>query len=325
MDFLSHLLALSGVFFLLITLYLWRSKKTPTNKIKGKLAPEPSWSLPIIGHLHQVNSQKPIFRTFADFANKYGPIFTLRLGVHPVLVISNYEAVKECFTTNDVTFASRPMSAHGTYLGYDYAAFGFAPYGPYWRTMRKLALVELLSSRRLETLKHVHISEVETLIKDLYGLCKINVGDPTKVVISEWIEHFTLNIITEIIASKRYFDSKSGGIDGEAQRIEKLIKEYMYISGVPVVSDLIPVPKWIDIQGRMKSMKRIGKEVDVLLGSWVEEHIGKKEKATTTTTESNDNKQDFIDIMLSLLEESSELGYSRETVIKATVSVSFSF
>ncbi|PON59365.1 Cytochrome P450, E-class, group I [Trema orientale] len=321
MDSLSQLLPVSGFLFLITTLYLWRSKKTPTNKIKGNLAPEPSGALPIIGHLHQVNSQKPIFRTLADYAQKYGPIFRFRLGVHPVLVISNYEAVKECFTTNDVSFASRPRSAHGTLLGYDYAAFGFAPYGPYWRTMRKLTLVELLSSRRLEKLKHVHISEVETLIRDLYGLCKINGCDPTKVVISEWIEHFTLNIITEIIASKRYFDCSGGGnIDGEAQRIEKLIKEYMYISGVPVVSDLIPVPKWIDIQGRLKSMKRIGKEIDVLIGSWVEEHTGKKEKGTKTT-ESNDNtKQDFIDIMLSVIEDSHELGYSRETIIKATVS-----
>ncbi|XP_062077877.1 cytochrome P450 CYP82J17-like [Humulus lupulus] len=319
MDLLSHLLALSGL-VLLLALYLWRSKRNPTKKSKANLAPEPSGALPFIGHLHKVNSQKPIFRTLADFADKYGPVFRFRLGVHPVLVISNYEAVKECFTTHDKTFASRPRSAHGTILGYDYAAFGFAPYGPYWRTMRKLVVVELLSSRRLETLRHVQISEVESLIRDLYGVCKTNPCDSTKVVISEWIEHFTLNIITEMIASKKYFEGGSGkkGVDGEAERIGKLIKEYMFISGVPVVSDLIPVPKWIDIQGRLKCMKRIGKEVDVLIGSWVEEHIGRKDESLRS--ESNQNKKDFIDIMLSVIEESPGLSYSRETIIKATVS-----
>ncbi|XP_060970910.1 cytochrome P450 CYP82J17-like [Cannabis sativa] len=314
----SHLLAIPGLgLLLLLTLYLWRkSMKIPTTN----LAPELSGALPLIGHLHKINSQKPIFRTLAEFADKYGPIFRFRLGVHPILVISNYEAVKECFTTNDQTFASRPRSAHGTILGYNYAAFGFAPYGPYWRTIKKLVMVELLSSRRLEKLKHVQKTEVQTLIKDLYGCCDLTTK--VGVVISDWIERFTLNIITEITASKRYFESGRGIYDdGEAQRIGKLIKEFMYISGVPVVSDLIPVPKWIDIQGRLKSMKRIGKEVDDLIGSWVEEHIKKNDDIKSLSgEESNENKKDFIDVMLSVVEENSGFGYSRETIIKATVS-----
>ncbi|EXB99094.1 Cytochrome P450 82C4 [Morus notabilis] len=273
----------------------------------------------------------------ADIADKYGPIFLFRLGMNPVLVISNYEAVKECFTTNDITFASRPSfcakpstiragapcgpvqptpafmrswSTHGTHLGYDFAAFGFAPYGPYWRTMRKLVMIELLSNRRLETLRHVQVSEVETLVNGLYGQCKKNGFGPTEVVISEWIEHFTLNIITEMIAGKRYFDSSGKVVGGEAERIGKVIKEYMCISGAFIVSDLIPVPKWVDFNGNLKAMKRIGREIDVLIQSWVEEH--KRSEAS--------DKQDFIDIMLSLIEENHELGYARDTIIKGTVS-----
>ncbi|BBH10003.1 cytochrome P450, family 81, subfamily D, polypeptide 8 [Prunus dulcis] len=82
---------------------------------------------------------------------------------HPVLVISNYDAVKQCFTKNDTVFATRPRSSQGKYLGYNYAGFGFSPYGTYRRDIRKMVMVELLSSRRLETLKHVQISEVTSI------------------------------------------------------------------------------------------------------------------------------------------------------------------
>ena len=132
MDLLSdHLLAITGFLGLVISLCLWRVK-TQSHKTKGVLlAPEVSGRLPFIGHLHHLGGQKPLCRTVGDMADKYGPLFTRYLGTHRALVVSNYEAIKECFTTNDKSFGARPRSAHGTYIGYNYAAFGFAPYGTF--------------------------------------------------------------------------------------------------------------------------------------------------------------------------------------------------
>ncbi len=59
-----------------------------------------------------------------------------------------------------------------------------------------------LSSCRVEILKNVQAIELETLIKDLYSLCKNNEDNNAKVVISEWMESLTLNIITKIIIQK---------------------------------------------------------------------------------------------------------------------------
>ncbi|TQE12402.1 hypothetical protein C1H46_002055 [Malus baccata] len=250
-------------------------------------------------------------------ADKCGPIFTIRLGKHPVLVISNYDAVKECFTKNDIIFATRPKSAHGRYLGYNYAAFGFSPYGTYWREMRKMVIVELLSSRRLQALKHVHISEVDSFIKGLYKICKIKgQNGRTKVMISEWLEHLTLNVITEMIAGKRYFDWGKVGNDsdneGEDKRIREMVEEFMLVFGKPVFSDVIGLPDWIDLMGQVKNLKRIAKELDSLLASWIEEHNNARKEIDSK------DKLDFIDVMLSVIEDNSMLGHARETVIKAT-------
>ncbi|WKA00399.1 hypothetical protein VitviT2T_018754 [Vitis vinifera] len=59
-------------------------------------------------------------------------------------------------------------------------------------------------------------------------------------------------------------------------------------------------------------MKQVAKEMDSVLESWVEEHTGR------LNTEAS-SRQDFIDIMLTKLKDASLFGYSRETIIKATV------
>ncbi|XP_042956784.1 cytochrome P450 CYP82D47-like [Carya illinoinensis] len=314
MEITSHLLAIAGFLVLVVLYNLWRLR-IGAQKTKGMLAPEAQGALPIIGHLHQLGGKNPVARTLAAMADRHGPMFTIRFGPKSALVISNHEAVKECFTTNDKALGARPKSSHGTYLGYDYAGFGFAPYGTFWREMRKVVMVELLSARRLETLKNMQVSEVDILVKDLYSLSKSNNHGPVKVVITEWIERLTFNIITKMIAGKRYFPHAiNGADDGEAKRICKIIKEYMYVSGGPVVSDLIPILGWIDFGGQLKSMKRIGRELDTLIGSWIEEHSLRKQKSEAS------DKPDFIDIMLSVIKDESMFGYTRETIIKATVS-----
>lgn len=108
---------------------------------------------------------------------------------------------------------------------------------------------------------------MDAFIKDLYSLCKNDDHNQAKVVINVWIQCLTLNIVTKIIARKKYFN---GGNDAEARRIGKIIKEFMHISGVSTISNLIPFLGWFDLQGRLKSMKCIARELDSVLGTWVE-------------------------------------------------------
>ncbi|PHU22013.1 Cytochrome 82C2 [Capsicum chinense] len=84
---------------------------------------------------------------------------------------------KECFTLNDKALASRPTTVAAKHMGYGYAVFGFAPYSPFWRKMRKIVMFELLSNRRLDTLKHVQVSEVDIGIQELYKLWVNNNSD----------------------------------------------------------------------------------------------------------------------------------------------------
>ena len=113
------------------------------GKSKGRSAPEPSGAWPFLGHLPLLRGPISIFRTLAAMADKHGPVFMIRLGMHRAVLVSSREAVKQCFTTNDKL------------LGYNYAMLTFAPYGVFWREMRKLFMMKILSARPLDALKHV--------------------------------------------------------------------------------------------------------------------------------------------------------------------------
>ncbi|KAF4346228.1 hypothetical protein G4B88_021774 [Cannabis sativa] len=288
-------------------------KKSPTTKHHE--APEPSGAWPIIGHLHLLGGEDQLlYRTLGAMAEKHGPAFNIRLGTRRAFVVSSWEVAKECFTINDKALASRPTTVAAKHMGYNYAVFGFAPYSPFWREMRKIATLELLSNRRLEMLKQVRISEVEVGIRGLYKSCKV------VVELSRWLEDLTLNMVVRMVAGKRYFgapgsDDQSGD---EARRCHKAISEFFRLIGIFVVSDAVPFLWWLDLNGHEKAMKKTAKELDTILEGWVEEH--RKKRASLSKATKEEEEEDFIDVMLSLQDQGalSNFQYDPSTSIKST-------
>ncbi|KAE8681799.1 ER lumen protein retaining receptor family protein isoform 1 [Hibiscus syriacus] len=304
---------------------LWRRRtyRQYNSAGGGLLAPEPSGALPFIGHLHLLHTQRTGARTLAAIADKYGPVFTIRLGRFRALIISSREAVRDCFTVNDRVFANRPMSNAGTYLGYDEASFGFASYGPYWREIRKLVVVELLSVHKIGLLKHVQVSEVNAFIKHLYLFANKNEQVPNqKISMSQRLEALIVNMMVRMIAGKRYSSAPDGEADEEAQRVIKFIKEFSsVVATVTTVSEVVPFLKWMDKwSSQVKSMKRISTEMESLIETWIDEH---KLKNPKTTANNNDDDQNFIHVMLSKIKDDDEsiYGHRRENIIKATITM----
>ncbi|KAJ4725253.1 Cytochrome P450 [Melia azedarach] len=136
--FLSLILLAFVVFFFILK----RSKDRNLN-----LPPGPP-RLPIIGNLHQMATGDPLpHRALRDLANQYGPLMYLQLGEVTTIVVSSPEYAKEVTTTHDLIFASRPHVPAAKILSYNYTDIAFAPYGPYWRQLRKICVMELLSPK----------------------------------------------------------------------------------------------------------------------------------------------------------------------------------
>nr|XP_023900500.1 protopine 6-monooxygenase-like [Quercus suber] len=187
--------------FLFFLSYLCISRSVQKSDSRRKVPPEASSAWPLIGHLHLLGGSQPPHITLGIMADKYGPIFTIWLGVHRTLVVRSWEIVKECFTTNDKAFANRPKALALELLGYNYAMFGFSPYGPYWRQVRKMAMLEVLSNHCLEMLKHIREAEVNDSIKEIFEL----LGRKNKVFVEmeRWFGYKTLNIVSKSFSKKK--------------------------------------------------------------------------------------------------------------------------
>ncbi|KAJ9186672.1 hypothetical protein P3X46_002218 [Hevea brasiliensis] len=314
MDLNLQLLALIGFISLIFLYFALFSRTRITARTNFGQAPEPAGAWPIVGHLHLLGgSSQLLHQTLGMMADKYGPAFSLRLGSRRAFVVSSSEVAEECFTSNDRALASRPSTAATKHMCYNDAVFGFAPYSPHWREMRKIVMSELLSNRRLEMVKNVQSSEVDVGIRKLYDLWVKNSCHPVLVELNHWFEDLTLNVLVKMVAGKCF---AGGSDDVEARRFQKTISEFFHLMGMFVVSDAVPSLWWLDLQGHERKMKKIGKDLDAILEAWMDEH--RQKRASGELQE--EGEQDFFDLMLSLEEEGRLSGfpYDEKTSIKAT-------
>ncbi|XVE94791.1 hypothetical protein REPUB_Repub02eG0040000 [Reevesia pubescens] len=290
---------------------LWISKSFCKTKTKKRAAPEAGSAWPIIGHLHLLGGPKPPHIVLSDMADKYGPIFTIKMGVHRALVVSDHETAKECLTTNDKAFASRPKTLAMDFLSYNQAMFGFAPYGPYWRQMRKVATLKLLSNHRLEKLRHVRQSEMKISLQELYILWNERKDGSDKVLVEmkKWFKNVTLNVILKMIVGKRI---PSSGNDAESEKWKQALKDFFDLSGKFVISDALPFLRWLDIGGDEKFMKKVRKELGEVAEGWLQDH--KRKRSNSSGKLKGD--EDFMDVMLSILTDAEK--HDADTINKAT-------
>ncbi|XP_074382324.1 cytochrome P450 CYP82H23-like isoform X2 [Apium graveolens] len=247
-------------------------------------------------------------------AHKFGPVFLLGLGIYKTLVVSNWKVVKECFTVLDKVFATHPKFFTLEIMGYDQSMIGFLPYGRNWRDLRKLVMVEMLCTSRLEKLKHVRESEVNFFIKGLYELW-ISKGEGNYMPVVELKEKFgdlTLNIMVRMVVGKHCFSTGE-----ESRRFQKALGDFMHLVGLIMVSDAIPLLGWLDsLTGYKGKMKKTAKDLEEILESWMKEHRQKRKLSSIDELE-----QDFMHVMQTLM-DSDPYARISNTSIEATCLVS---
>ncbi|XP_048446280.1 cytochrome P450 CYP82D47 [Pyrus x bretschneideri] len=310
---------------LLITVRRFRA--AAAANAKGPKPPTAAGGWPLTGHLHLFRApQLPPHITLGALAEKYGPIFTVNIGSRTALVVSSSEVAKECYTTNDWAISSRAQTIGAEILSYNNAMPGFSPYGDYWREMRKIIVQEVLSNRRLELLKHVRESEIELAAKELYKVWTKR-KDHSKdngysgqllVELKQWLSDLSLNVMFRMVAGKRYFNlTNIGNLSDEKgeRRCYKALRNLFRYMGMFVLGDAFPWLRFLDFGGHEKAMKKNAKELDDMAMDWLEEHKQNR-------TQDDRDHQDFMDVMLSVLDGQGVLQqapFDVDTIMRATV------
>ncbi|GLT53292.1 hypothetical protein SLA2020_265750 [Shorea laevis] len=122
-----------------------------------KLPPGPR-GFPILGNLHMLGELP--HRDLHRLAQKHGPIMFLRLGLAPAIVVSSPQAAEQFLKAHDLVFAGRPPLEAAKHISYEQKSLSMAPYGSYWRNIRKMCTLELLSSHKINSFKSMRKEEL---------------------------------------------------------------------------------------------------------------------------------------------------------------------
>lgn len=278
---LQTLFTIAACIFAVFALFKWFLAQPISSK--KSLPPSPP-KLPIIGNLHQLG----LFphRSLGALAQRYGPLMLLHLGKVPVLVVSSADAACEIVRTHDVIFANRPKLTPFVKLLNGCIDVSMAPYGEYFRKVKSLFVVQLLSNKRIHySFRDVRVEEVALMIQKI----KLFASSSSPIDLSDILFTLTNNIVFRIALGRKYSDQGEVG-----SKFRKQFKDFIELMATFHVGDYIPWLGWFCyFNGLDAKLKKTAKEVDDFLEVVIQEHENRMSNNSQV-----ENHKDFIDVLL---------------------------
>lgn len=227
----------------------------------------------------------------------------MRLGLMPTVVVSSPQAAEQFLKTHDLIFASRPAIEASNYISYGHKSLAFSPYGSYWRTVRKMCTLELLSMAKINAFQGMRKEELDLLIEYV----KEAAEDGVAVDLTAKVSSLTADMTCRMVFGKKYMEEEF-----HEKGFKAVIQEALTLAAIPNLGDYIPQIASLDLQGLRKRMKAVSKVFDAFFEKIIDEHVRSKDEKRT---------KDFVDVMLSFLgSEETEYKINREH-IKAIILV----
>ncbi|XP_010527976.1 PREDICTED: cytochrome P450 78A5 [Tarenaya hassleriana] len=244
------------------------------------------------GSIYAFSGSTP-HRVLADLAKrlKATPLMAFSVGFSRFVISSEPDTAKEIL--NSSAFADRPVKESAYELLF-HRAMGFAPYGEYWRNLRRISATHLFSPRRISSFGVVRREIGMEMVNKIKNFVSETVTGEVEV---KKVIHFgSLNNVMMTVFGKSYdFDDKDGG---NGFVLERLVSEGYELLGIFNWSDHLPVLGWFDFQGVRKRCKALVSEVNAFVGGIIEEH--KVKRNHEDFDEDGSSTADFVDVLLGL-------------------------
>uniref|UniRef100_A0A803MMN7 Uncharacterized protein n=1 Tax=Chenopodium quinoa TaxID=63459 RepID=A0A803MMN7_CHEQI len=230
------------------------------------------------GNLHQVASKHTLpHRRFAELAKRYGRVMQLQLGQVPTIIVSSADMAKEVMKTHDSVFCNRPIIMIAKEVFYNCTDIGLAPYGEYWRNVRKISVLELFTSKRVQSFQPIRVEEVTNLINSL--------ASEQGRVVNLTRKAYFLSCDT---LTRSAFSTKGN----EQEPFRKLLSSVTKHCTGFCSADLYPsIPFLHRISGMKRNFEIITQETNRIFDPIIEEH-----KSNKTLLDPKD--EDLVDVLL---------------------------
>ncbi|KAF8107837.1 hypothetical protein N665_0116s0043 [Sinapis alba] len=276
----------NGFIFIILCLfsflyYYFFFFKKPNDSEEGcdHLPPSPP-SLPIIGHLHLLLSLL-IHKSLQKLSSKYGPILHLRVLNVPIVLVSSASIAYEIFRAQDVNVSTRSLPTNEGSLFLGSSGFATAPYGDYWKLIKKLITTKLLGPQALERSRGVRADEVNQFYLNLVDKAR----KKESVEIAEEAMKLVINNIWKMLTGKSFSE-----YDEEAEKLRGLAAETDVLSKKFFLSAVLrkPLAK-LGISLFEKELASVSSRYDELLEKTLVEY---------DEEEHNQSSSDMLDVLL---------------------------
>lgn len=254
--------------------------------------PGPS-GIPVLGLLLTFTHSQT-HRLLAKLSKAFGAelLMAFSIGLTRFVISSRPDTARELLSSSD--FADRPVKESAYELLF-HRAMGFAPYGEYWRNLRRISATHLFSPKRISA----HGTFRKAMGADMISEIIKEMEREGRVAVKKVLHYGALNNVMMSVFGRGY---KKG--DDE---LEGLVREGYELLGVFNWSDHFPIIGLMDLQGVRKRCRELVKRVNVFVGEIIEEHRvsrGKQKARVRVLGEQEKDNGDFVDVLLDLEEES---------------------
>lgn len=182
-------------------------------------------------------------------------------------------------------FSSRPIRESAYALLFD-RAIGFAPYGGYWRMLRRISSYHLFSPKQIA----ISNSQREKIASEMIKAFCTAAASADEIEARVIIKQASLNNIMWSVFGKRY------GLEtehAEMHELRSMVEEGYDLLGVLNWSDHLPFLSQFDPQGIRSRCDRLVPRVNQFVNQIIEEHRSENRPDEMTGS-------DFVDVLLSL-------------------------
>ncbi|KAL8130466.1 hypothetical protein V2J09_019621 [Rumex salicifolius] len=223
--------------FFFVSLYFLIKLCFPSQRTL-KLPPGPKpW--PILGNIFHLTN-KP-HHALAALSSIHGPLMTLHLGSVRTVVISSSDVAKDAFSNHDLALSSRHAPDATLALNHRHHSMVWLPVAHQWRNLRKLAAIQLFSTKRLDSSENLRRIKVLELV-DYVGQCCKNCE---AVDIGKAAFTTSLNLLSNTLFSA----DLAGYGTTSSQEFRDVVWGIMECLGKPNLADFFPVLSYFDPHG----------------------------------------------------------------------------
>ncbi|GLU00862.1 hypothetical protein SLE2022_182000 [Rubroshorea leprosula] len=233
---------------------------------------------PLIGNMNLMASPLAHHRIAAAAVTcRARRLMAMSLGDTRVIVTCNPDVAREIL--NSSVFADRPIKESAYSLMFN-RAIGFAPYGVYWRTLRRIAANHLFHPKQIKSAE-AHRQAIASQMVDIFG------GNRQSFSIREVLKRASLNNMMCSIFGRKY---RLDSINNEVEKLKALVDEGYELLGKLNWSDHLPWLADFDPQKIRSRCSRLVPKVNRFVSRIIAEH----------RAENREKTQDFVDVLLSL-------------------------